>query len=380
MPITARHYATGAWVQVRMDGPAIAAVEEISAPREASVNDRWVAPAFWDIQTNGRRGVSFADQKLTVEQAAGIVRDQAALGTARLCPTLFTSPAAATEHSLRVLAEVCEQDAEAAAMVLGLHLEGPYICPDEGYRGAHPLAAIRDPDWDEFQRWQELCSGRIVLMTLAPERPGALDFIRAACRSGVVVAVGHTNADAETLRAAADAGATLSTHLGNGIAAMLPRHPNPIFAQAADDRLMASLIADGEHLDADTLRVLVRAKTPERIVLVSDASPLAGCGPGRYGEWEITPEGRIVVAGTPYLAGANRDLVEGISRILQTGDVSLAQAIAMVTSNPARLLGRKPALIAPGEPACLVVLQRRGPVVRLREAWVDGRSVPLDSA
>jgi N-acetylglucosamine-6-phosphate deacetylase len=167
----------------------------------------------------------------------------------------------------------------------------------------------------------------------------------------VVVALGHTAADGPTLAAAAEAGATLSTHLGNGIAATLARHPNPIWHQAADDRLAASLIADDHHLDPATLRVLARAKGPERLVLVSDASPLADAPRGRYGPWEVLPSGKIVVAGTPYLAGANQGLEVGVSNLILHGGLTLRQGLAAAAANPATLLGRAAPRIAAGEVA-----------------------------
>ena len=118
-------------------------------------------------------------------------------------------------------------------MVLGIHLEGPCISEVDGYRGAHPLEAVRGPDWAEFQELREASGGRIAIITLAPERPGAIEFIGRATAEGVVVALGHTSADSSTIRAAVEAGATLSTHLGNGIASTIARHPNPIWDQAA---------------------------------------------------------------------------------------------------------------------------------------------------
>jgi N-acetylglucosamine-6-phosphate deacetylase len=348
----ARHWKSGEWVSVSVARTLIESVSPASPPPRGS--DVWIAPAFWDVQTNGRRGISFSSPTLSVDQVISIVRAQASLGTARLCPTLITAPRPDTLHALRTLRAAREADPKVDAMILGVHLEGPYISPLDGYRGAHPLAAVRDPDWDEFQEWQEASDGQIVLVTLAPERPGALAFIEKATAAGVVTAIGHSAADAATLRAAASAGAKLSTHLGNGIASPLPRHPNAIFEQAADDRLYASLIADGHHLDPATLKVLVRAKTPERIILVSDASPLAGLEPGRYGEWEVDPSGKIVVAGAPYLAGSNQSLEVGLSNLMRFAGLSLARAIDTVTSHPARLLNMPEPLMEPGEPANLV--------------------------
>jgi N-acetylglucosamine-6-phosphate deacetylase len=381
MEAPARHYQTGAWVQVRTEGPRIAAVEPAVGPVPAEVSeaDDWIGPAFWDIQTNGRWGISFSDPGLTVEQVTEIVEAQAELGTARLCPTLITASRSSLMHGVRTIARACEADPAVGARVAGIHVEGPYISSVDGYRGAHPLDAVRDPDWGEFQALQDAAEGRIVLMTLAPEREGALGFIEKLALSGVVVALGHTAADGATLRAAAAAGARLSTHLGNGIAASLPRHPNPIWEQAALDYLSASFIADGHHVDRAVLRVLVRAKGPGRVILVSDASPLAGLPPGRYGDWAVDPSGKIIVAGTPYLAGSNQAIETGLNHLLDASDLSLAEALATVTRNPARLLDRPDPTLEPGQPANLIRFrvprqrEQTRPGFALVRTCVDGR-------
>lgn len=384
MDLLARHHETGRWIRVTTRQGTIAQVEPADGPDEPSAADDWVAPGFWDIQTNGRWGISFSDPGVTVEQVIEIVRAQAYLGSARICPTLITAAPDSLLHGVRTIAAACEADRDVAARVAGIHLEGPFLSEVDGYRGAHPRSAILDPDWELFQRLQDASGNRVVLMTLAPERRGAIEFIRRAVAAGVAIALGHTAADGPTLRAAALAGATLSTHLGNGIASPLDRHPNPIWEQAALDSLTASLIADGHHLDPATLRVLVRAKTPRRIVLVSDASPLAGLPPGRYGEWAVDPSGKIVVAGTPYLAGSNQDLVHGVNHLLAVSDLSLGDALAMATRNPARLLGRAEPAVRAGQPANLVVFQcgARGPRPRivLKRSCVDGQWVDADEA
>jgi N-acetylglucosamine-6-phosphate deacetylase len=159
------------------------------------------------------------------------------------------------------------------------------------------------------------------------------------------------------IECAVQAGATLSTHLGNGVASPLARHPNPIWEQAAMDELSASFIADGHHLDLATLRVLARAKGAARTILVSDASPLAGLPPGTYGEWAIDPSGKIVVAGTPYLAGSNLGLEISVRNLLRASD-GPSRSLATVTSNPARLLGRPEPRLAVGEPANPVIFRR----------------------
>ncbi len=357
----ARHYETGDWVRISLEGPSIAEVAPGDGPEDFSEIDDWVAPGFWDIQTNGRWGISFSDPGLTAEQVSAIVLANEDLGTSHLCPTLITAPFEDMRHGVATIAEACEADPIVSAKVVGIHLEGPSISSEDGYRGAHPLSAVRGPDWDEFQRLQAASGGRVKILTLAPERPGAIAFIRKATDAGVVIALAHTAADPETLQAAVDAGARLSTHLGNGIVANLPRHPNPIWIQAAEDRLFASLIADGHHLDPRVLRVLVRAKSPERVILVSDASPLAGLPVGPYGEWAVDPSGKIVVAGTPYLAGSNQSLNVGLGMLIREVGLSLKASLATVTTNPARLLGLPCPTIEPGQPADLVRFRLSGP-------------------
>lgn len=367
--VVGRHFTNGAWVRIGVEGDRIAAVE----PSEPQANEVWVAPAFWDIQTNGRWGVSFSDAGLTVEQVSAVVRAQAELGTARLCPTLITASYEATEHGVRTIARACEEDETIGRMVAGIHLEGPYISELDGYRGAHPLEHVRDPELAEFQRWQDAAGGRVAIVTLAPERPGALEFIRRVSNA-CVVAIGHTAADGETIAAAVESGARLSTHLGNGLASPLPRHPNPIWVQAAEDRLIASMIADGHHLGPEVLRVLARAKGPGRTVLVSDASPLAGLPVGPYGPWAVDPGGKIVVAGTPYLAGSNQGLEIGIGQLRAAAGWGLAEAIATCAGNPARLLGFAEPKLKPGGVANLVRFRAAADGrIDLIETWVDGQ-------
>ena len=379
MRLTARHYLDGQWVELEVRDGTIASVKAGEGPGCPGSDDAWVAPAFWDIQLNGRWGHSFSSPRLTMQQVAEIVRAQAAHGTARLCPTLITAPVADFLHGLRTIAAACDRFPDVARRVVGIHLEGPCLSEQDGYRGAHPAAAVRDPDWGLFQDFQEASGGRIALITMAPERPGSIPFIRQAVESGVVVAIGHTAADGPTIQAAVDAGARLSTHLGNGIASTLARHPNPIWHQAASDRLSASFIADGHHVDRATLRVLARAKGPAHTILVSDASPLAGLPPGTYGEWAVDPSGKIVVAGTPYLAGSNQGLEVGVRNLRHATGWDWPDVLAAATTNPARLLGRAEPCLATGEPANLIVFRRHGHGMLRGEDGFDLRGTCVDS-
>ncbi len=220
-----------------------------------------------------------------------------------------------------------------AAACWAFTLEGPYMSTEDGPRGAHPLAHCRRPNWDEFSRLQEAAGGRIVILTMSAEFEEAPDFIARATASGVVVSIGHTAASGAQIRAAVDAGAKLSTHLGNGAHRTLRRHPNYLWDQLAEDRLMASIIADGHHLPPEVVKTIVRAKSPLRTILVSDESGLAGLPPGRYQcsgcELEILSDGRLVIAGQDQLlAGASRPIGDGVVNVMRFAGVDLATAVA----------------------------------------------------
>ncbi|MFO0901277.1 MAG: amidohydrolase family protein [Pirellulales bacterium] len=356
MLLEGRRYDTGEAVVVSIDGPRLAAVSPRTAPRAGLP---WLAPALVDLQVNGYDGQEFSSSDLTPEHVRAIVARHVSFGVGALCPTLTTNAAQVFDHALAVIAAACERWPEVAHAVPGIHLEGPYLSGEEGPRGAHPAEHCRPPDWDEFCRWQNAASGRIKLITLSPEYDEAPTFIERAVRSGVLVSIGHAAATSEQIRAAVDAGATLSTHLGNGAHRTLPRHPNYLWDQLADDRLTASLICDGHHLPPEVVQTFVRAKTPARCILVSDESGLAGLPPGRYAssgcELDILSDGRLVIAGQrQLLAGASRPLGAGVAHVMRFAGVSLREAIEMASVRPAALLGRPVCRFERGDPADLV--------------------------
>jgi N-acetylglucosamine-6-phosphate deacetylase len=303
----------------------------------------WAAPGLFDLQINGCDGRSFNSPELTTNAVHHVVQVCRRHGIVGLCPTLVTESAEALLHGFTVLRQACESDAEIARAVPALHLEGPYISPEDGFRGAHPRRHVRPPDWDEFRRFQEASGGRIRLVTLAPEHDGALAFIEKLAASGVVVALGHTAADGARIGDAVRAGARLSTHLGNGCRAVLPRQENPIWEQLAQDELCASVICDGWHLTPAVARCILRVKTPARAVLTCDASSLAGLPPGRYEEWgevfEVLPDGKVVVPGTSYLAGSGVFTDACVGWAVRHAGVSLRDAIDMASARPRELLG-----------------------------------------
>jgi N-acetylglucosamine-6-phosphate deacetylase len=346
MRVCGKRVDTQEIVTVTVAGGSIAAIDAGVQQPDAGGPDLWLAPGFCDVQINGYASHDFNasvwGQNGSIEPAlyalCGLL---ARAGTSLFCPTITTNSHQAIRDSLADIAHRLETDPNLELSIPGIHVEGPYIAPEDGPRGAHPLEFVRDPDWDEFQRWQEAAGGRIKIFTLAPERPGALRFIERLAETGVVAAIGHTAAEPEQIRDAVDAGARLSTHLGNGAHSLIRRHPNYIWEQLADDRLAASIITDGHHLPPSVAKCIARVKGPEQLLLVSDAVSLGGLPPGLYheGRYEVLPTGKVTLAGTPYLAGAGHLLDTCVANAARFTDLSLAEVVGAVSANPARLLG-----------------------------------------
>ncbi len=355
-------------------------IESVRATSERPA--QWIAPGWVDIQVNGFAGVDYNSPTTPHDEIARSVRMQYSAGVTRFYPTVITGAPQDMLAALRNLTRAKETLAEGIAMD-GFHVEGPHISPDEGPRGAHPRHCVRPPDIDEFRRWQDATGGRVRVVTVAPEWPEAPRYIEAVARENVVVSIGHTAAEARHIQDAVKAGATMSTHLGNGAHSVMRRHPNYIWEQLAEDRLQASFIVDGIHLPQSYLRVALRAKGVDRAVLVTDASSPAGCAPGRYRlgeqEVELTADNRVVLAGQDRLAGSALRMDRGVENLMRLGDLSLAHAVRLATVNAARA-GRVPGRergLAAGERADFVLFDfdPRTKSIQVQATYVGGRKV-----
>lgn len=370
MRLIGRHFATAQPIAVEITSSKIVRVDPIPVD-SFPVDAPWIAPGLVDLQVNGYAQRDFSDPSRAAEDVSRLSLAMDRFGVTQYCATVTTNHHDAMCRALRTIAAACEADRRVSQRMVGIHLEGPYVSAEDGPRGLISPDAVRPPDYDEFQRLQDAAAGRIRLVTLAPEYKQAPAFIERVVATGVVVAIGHTAAHGKAITAAVDAGARLSTHLGNGTHERLRRHPNYLWDQLAEDRLWASIIADGHHLPASVVKAFVRAKSPERCILVSDLAGVAGTAPGTYrsfrlGDVEVLDDGRIVCAGKRnVLAGASQPLSVGISNVMRFAGVSLEQAITMASIRPAELVGADIVNLGPGQTADLLqfdLLETAAPV------------------
>jgi N-acetylglucosamine-6-phosphate deacetylase len=261
-----------------------------------------------------------------------------------------------------------------------IHVEGPHISPADGPRGAHPKEWVRPPDFSEFQRWQDATQDLVRLVTLSPEWPGAPRYVEQITEQGVVAAIGHTRATPAQLRDAVAAGATLSTHLGNG-AGSRTRNEDFIEYQLTEPRLAASFIVDYHHLPDDFLRRALDLKGVDRSILITDAVAPAMCKPGAYMlgsvPVELREDDRVTLRNADRLAGSSLRMDRAIANVMSRAGVGLAQAVTMASTNPARV-GRVPGrlrALQPGSRADLVRFRMDAGRVEILETWLSGQRV-----
>lgn len=303
-----------------------------------------------DIQVNGFAGVDFNADGLTAEALDKALAAMLATGVTRCLPTLITAEPDRLRARLLAIDAAIAESRLGPWMVEGLHIEGPFLSPEDGYAGCHPKDAMRPPSVTTYDALTAELRAPVRIVTVAPERDGAIALIEALCARGIRVAIGHTKATRAEVERAAAAGARLSTHLGNGIGHQLAKNENPLFAQLGEDRLAASFIADGIHIPPYMLQSYIRAKQPERTVLVTDATAGAAAAPGRYTLGDLAIErgadGVVREPGAPYLAGSSATLDGCLRNVMQWFGYEFATVFAMTRIHPLAVLGR------PTAPAC----------------------------
>lgn len=371
--ITGRDPQTGRCLAVIVDNGVITRVDACSAH-----SDLFLSSGLIDLQVNGCAGLDVNAPQLTRQTIIDLVDAMLSRGVTCFAPTIITAPEDRICHALNIIAESRQSQPRVAACIPYVHVEGPHISPLNGYRGAHPADAVRAPSVAEFMRWQQASGNLVGMVTLSPHFAESVAYIEALVGQGIHVAIGHTHASPEEIRRAIDAGASLSTHLGNGIATEIPRHRNPIWPQLADDRLSATFIADGHHLPPDVLKVMLRAKGVERSILVSDSVALAGMPAGVYttpvgGHVELRPDGRLCVFNSELLAGATASLAWCIGNLVRVTGLPLSEALTMATANPGRFAGGRGRL-KPGSRADVLRFRWQDAIL-VEDVWLAGERV-----
>ena len=298
---------------------------------------------YFDLQVNGYGGIDFNKDDLTAEELHAACQRMEADGVAAALATIITEKIETMCLRLSRLAKLRDADPLAKRLILGLHIEGPFLNETPGYRGAHPPDAIHPANMDEMKRLLDAAQGLTRIVTLAPERDESLRVTKMLAKEGVIVSGGHCDANLEQLRGAVDAGLKMYTHLGNGCPMQMHCHDNIIQrVLSLADRVWITFIADGVHVNFFALKNYLKAAGLERCVIVTDAIAPAGLGPGRYtlGRWDLLI-GDDMVARAPdgsHLVGSAMSMKQAEANLLKHVGLSAAQ-IKMVTSeNPRRAI------------------------------------------
>jgi N-acetylglucosamine-6-phosphate deacetylase len=376
--VEALHFQTGTAVRLVIDNGYIRDVEDIDGASSLKP-DLFVAPGLIDNQINGYSGVDFSSDDVTPEKVKLAAERIWSDGVTTFIPTVITNSHENLLLNFRNLYNAIIKE-DLMGSVPGFHLEGPYISPEEGFFGTHPEKYVRKPDWNEFIEYQEAAGGKIIQVTVSPEVEGADVFIEKCKDKGIIVAIGHTNANAGQVRMAAEKGARLSTHLGNGCANMIHRHHNHLWPQLAEDRLIPTIIADGHHLPEEVIKVFVKVKGPDKIILTSDVNHLIGMPPGKYNylgtEVVYSEDGLVRNPGQNCLAGASMPLVRGVETVMNYTGCPLGEAINMASKNVADVYGfNDRGLITPGKRADLILFSLANNKLSILKTWIKGKLV-----
>jgi N-acetylglucosamine-6-phosphate deacetylase len=377
--VCGRHFTTGELIRLRWENGTITEIERLEAGRIASDpglaatldSDVWIAPGLFDAQVNGYGGIDFQQDGLRVGDLVSAARQLRNAGCTRFLLTLITDEWTKLIGRLRHLRELREQSAELQAAIAGWHIEGPFLSPEAGYHGAHDPALMCNPTQNHIHELRSITENDPILVTLAPERPGAIEAIEFAVSKGMQISLGHTNASAEVLLRAIRAGASSFTHLGNGCPRELDRHDNIVWRVFETPNLMVSLIPDRIHVSPSLFRIIERHMSWHWIYYVSDAMSAAGMGPGRYKlgklELEVGADQVVRQPGKPLFAGSALRPIDGVFRAAEMLECSWQEVWPRFSEVPAKLMGLKNELLIGGRADfCVMKMAGKNKVVELR--------------
>jgi N-acetylglucosamine-6-phosphate deacetylase len=300
-------------------------------------------------------------------------------GITTFLPTVITNSDENILTILRSINQACASNPLVNACVWGIHLEGPFISPKNGAKGAHDEKYIKAPDWALFSKFQKAAGGKIKLVTIAPEWEGSESFIKKCRENGVLVSIGHSLANTEQINMAVKAGASLSTHLGNGIPLLLPRHPNLLWDQLAEENLYSCIITDGLHVPDSFIKVVKQIKGKKTLV-ISDATCFAGMPPGEYqshigGTVILDNEKRVSLKDSPgLLAGAGKSLLENVETLINHKLCTLSESWQMASVNVAEMLAKNDDSFKEKKDD-LVIFQLKNKEIKIEKVIKNGRIV-----
>ncbi len=374
------HYLDNTPVSVGIDNGKIVGIQRLERLSDEN-HSVYIAPGLIDNQVNGFCGISFRfEDNLGQEEVRKVTRELWKRGVTSYLATLITNTRDVLYRNFSILAKARNDQALLGSMA-GFHLEGPYISGEAGYRGSHFPKYIRNPDWEEFMDFYKVSGAAIVTVTIAPELKGAMDFIRGCSSMGIIVAIGHHNANKAIVDQAVLNGAQITTHLGNGCANLINRHENPLWPQLANTQLMASIICDGIHLRDEEIATFYNVKGPELTIVTSDVTEFGGMPPGIYKrgdgtEIEITETGMARCLQQDVLAGSTFTMDKGVRHVMKVTGCTLGEAIKMASTNPAKLYRLNDrGEIRPGMRADLIVFTIGKEKLEIEQTYVAGELV-----
>jgi N-acetylglucosamine-6-phosphate deacetylase len=374
--LCARHFETGNPVRVLWQNGRVLNLLQANRPIP---RDLWIAPALTDLQINGYAGIDFQQDALPLSALVAATRRIAKAGCSRYLLTLISDDWVRLMARLRHLRSLRNMSAELRHSIVGWHIEGPFLSAEPGFCGAHEPSVMIDPTEAHIRELRALTEDDPVLLTVAPERRGALEAIRLAASLGIIISLGHTDASREQISQAIAAGARAFTHLGNGCPRVLDRHDNILWRVLEQPEVIVSFIPDGIHVSAPFFRLAHRLLPSSSIYYVSDAMAAAGARPGRYTmgrlEVEVGSDEVVRLPGKPNFAGSAMQPVDGVFRAAEMLECSWQEVWKRFSYAPADLMGR-PRSMERGGPAdfCLLQVDPEGRLHELR-TFVNGVEV-----
>ena len=343
-------------------------------------------PVLADLQQNGALGYAFNQlDGRTAQKALQVIGDHLLVnGVGRVLATLPTAPYDVLQNAAGCIAGVLDSDEKLNTLYAGIFHEGVFISPDFGWRGGHKPEYIRSPEWQIFADFDRASGHRVKMVNVAPEVPGAMEFIRRAADAGIKVAIGHCHPDAATIRQAVKNGAQMVTHFANGAAPEIHRFKNPLWGFLAEEGLALGLVGDGFHLPPEVTQVAIKVKGVENCFMVSDANMFSGCAPGIYQriggmDCQIEENGFIHVVGQDILAGAWFQNNRSVEYLVNHCKVDFDTAWRMCSTIPAKLCGITLPELSGGEEASFVLAKFNNGKLQINKTVFCGKEYIKDN-